>query len=84
MPTVLNQGCCEEMLSRLYKNLNKSMKKAIPKSKPKLADRNNLWWNDKLKQLRKQLGKAINPIKNCLVRRKALFAGTGKRYTKGM
>ena len=42
MPAVLNQG-----------SINRSMKKAIPKSKPKLVDRNNLWWNDKLKQLRK-------------------------------
>ena len=40
MPTVLNQGCCEKKLSRLYVSLNKSMKKAIPKSKPKLVDRN--------------------------------------------
>ena len=42
LPEVLNQGCCEEMLARLYKNLNRSMRKAIPKSKPKLVDKNNL------------------------------------------
>ena len=59
MPTVLNQGCCEEMLSRLYKSLNKCMKKAIPKLKPKLVDRNNLWWNDKLKQFRKIVGEKL-------------------------
>ena len=57
-PAVLNQGSCEEMLNKLYKGLNRSMKKAIPKSKPKLVDRNNLWWNDKLKQLRKAVGKS--------------------------
>ena len=51
IPTVLNQGCCEEMLSRPDKSLNKNMKKAIPKLKPKLIDRNNLWWNDKFKIL---------------------------------
>ena len=57
-PTVLNQGSCEDMVKGLYKCLNRSMKKAIPKSKPKLVDRNNLWWNDKLKQLRKAVGKS--------------------------
>ena len=59
MPTVINQGCFEEMLSRLYKSLSKSMKKAILKSKPKLVDKNNLWWDDKLKQFRKIVGEKL-------------------------
>ena len=46
------------MLSKLYKSLNRSMKKAIPKSKSKLVDKNNLWWYDKLKQQRKAVGKS--------------------------
>ena len=37
------------------------MKKAITKSKPKLVNSNNLWWNDKLKQLRKSVGKSYKP-----------------------
>ena len=61
--TVLHQGSCEDILNKLYISFNNSMKKAIPKSKSNLVDRNNLWWNDKLKQLRKTVGKAISPTK---------------------
>ena len=54
----INQGTREEMFCRLSNSLNKSMKRAIPKLKPKLVDRNNLWWNDKPKQLRKTVGES--------------------------
>ena len=59
MPNILNQGCCEEMLNKLYITFNKNMQKAIPRTNPELTDRNNLWWNDKLKKLRKSVGKKL-------------------------
>ena len=81
MPTVLNQGCSEEMLGKLNISLDKSMKKAIPKSKRKLVHRNNLWWNDRLKQLRKTVGKSYKSHQKSLSEGKATIF---KDIQKGM
>ena len=39
---VINQGHCEEMFCKLYEYLNRGMRKAIPRSKAKTVDKNNL------------------------------------------
>ena len=51
------------MLSKNYKTINKSMRTSIPKSKPKLVDKNNLWWNNKLKQMRRAVAKSYKAHK---------------------
>ena len=85
IPTVINQGCCEEMLGKLYKCLNKGMKKAIPKSQPKLVDKNNLWWNDHLKRLRKAVGKSYKAHqKEPSEENNSIFRDRQKKYKKRM
>ena len=83
LPTVLNQDCCEIMLNKLYQCLNRSMKKAIPKTKPKLVDKNNLWWNDKLKHLRKAVGKSYEAYQKEPSEEKGnIFRARQKTYKK--
>ena len=45
------------LLDDLYKELDKAMKDNIPKTKTKIIDKNNPWWNDKLQNERKILCK---------------------------
>jgi len=47
----------ETVLNQFYKFIKQAMSKFIPKSKGKVLDLNNPWWNNNLKQQRKQLTK---------------------------
>ena len=48
---------CEVELEHIYSCIGKAMKKAIPKSKPTIVDRNNPWWSKLLKEERHKMGK---------------------------
>ena len=41
----------------IYRGINSAMKKAIPKSKAAIVDKNNPWWNPKLKKQRNTVSK---------------------------
>ena len=57
IPPTLTQRKCETLLDDFYKELERAMKDNIPKTKPKIIDKNNPWWNSKLQNERKVLCK---------------------------
>jgi len=44
IPSQLTQTTCEWVLGKLYKEIDDAMTAHIPKTKPKIIDRNNPWW----------------------------------------
>lgn len=57
LPKVIEDKDCERELDNMYGCINKALKKADPKSKATIVDRNNPWWNMKLKQQRNKVCK---------------------------
>ena len=52
---ILDQEECDNMVNHLYNTINKALKVAVPKSKPKIVDKNNPWWNSYLSKQRRKL-----------------------------
>ena len=40
---ILDQKECDNMVNHLYNTIDKTLKVAVPKSKPKIVDKNNPW-----------------------------------------
>ena len=57
LPNNINQEDLEKAISDLYKKLHLTMKKSVPRSKPKTIDKNNPWWTKKLKTERNSVSK---------------------------
>ena len=57
MPKRIKDEDWEKELEHVYRYINLAMKKAIPKSKAVIVDRNNPWWNAKLKKRRNKVSK---------------------------
>ena len=57
LPKLVDYQCCEEMLQNLYTKLNSALKQAVPRSKPKIIDKNNPWWNEEFTTKRRNLNK---------------------------
>ena len=52
---VIDQKECDNMVNALHNTINKALEVAVPKSKPKIVDRNNPWWNSYLSKQRRKL-----------------------------
>ena len=52
---IIGQKECDNMVNHFYNSINKALKVALPKSKPKIVDRNNPWWNSYLSRQRRKL-----------------------------
>ena len=50
MPNLIKDEDCEKKLTNIYRCINSAMKKAIPKSKAAIVDKNNPWWSPNLKR----------------------------------
>ena len=57
LPNLIKDEDCEKELTNIYRCINSAMKKAIPKSKAAIVDKNNPWWNPKLKNQRNIVSK---------------------------
>jgi ribonuclease HI len=60
---VITQSECDKMVEKLYEYINDGLQEAIPKSKPKMKDMNNPWWNDNLKSRRRQVNRLYQSMK---------------------
>ena len=57
LPSNIKDKDCEKELKHMYDCIRGAMKKAIPKSKATVVDKNYPWWNNKLKQQRALVSK---------------------------
>ena len=57
LPNLIKDEDCEKELTNIYRHINSAMKKAIPKSKAVIVDKNNPWWNQNLKTQRNTVSK---------------------------
>ena len=48
---------CENKLTKLYRTINRAVKKCNPESKAKIVDKNNPWWTNELKPERANVSK---------------------------
>ena len=57
LPNLIKDEDCKKELMNIYRCINSAMKKAIPKSKAAIVDKNNPWWSLKLKKQRNTVSK---------------------------
>ena len=57
IPHIIYQKDYDQLVSKYYKLIYQAMKQSIPKSQPKIIDKNNPWWTPQLKQQRKMVSK---------------------------
>ena len=51
----ITQRECDNMVNALYNTISKALDKAVPKSKKRIVDKNNPWWNTYLAKQRRKL-----------------------------
>ena len=51
----ITQRDCDNMVNALYNVISKALEKAVPKSKKRIVDKNNPWWNPYLAKQRRKL-----------------------------
>ena len=57
LPDIIDQQFCEEMVSSYYKSIRQATKKAVPRGKARVIDKNNPWWSPKYKEMRWRVNK---------------------------
>ena len=83
IPHIIYQKDCDQLLTKYYKLIYRAMKQTIPRSQPKIIDKNSPWWTPQLRQQRKTVSKLYRTATRFpSERNKNRYRTAQKRYAK--